>query len=336
MHTILRRVACAAAVACAALAASAQTAASATDAAALPSAQDVPIADVHMHLYPGLTVQALRDAMDRNKVLWGGAVGPIGASALDRESVRAALGPRYIPAGAQVEQTTIFFSGGAAEMVDADAPSFQQLLATLRKEFADQSIAGLGELILSNRNSSAIVVRNGNRINFTRTVPLDAPTYRQLYALAAEHQGFVQLHVEDGEDDIAQLKAVLQRHPALTVIASHCLQSTSPQQVRTLMEAHPNLYCELSFRSSVLLNFPAGKRRTIHGPDWLDKDWQALIEALPERFMVGSDVTHPGASYDAVIGAVRGGLLAHLSPPTRLQVAHGNARRLFKLQDVAP
>ncbi|WP_157077129.1 hypothetical protein, partial [Curvibacter delicatus] len=56
-------------------------------------AASVPIADVHMHLYRGLTPEELRAAMDRNNVRWGGGVGPVGPG-YDPLEFGKVLGPR--------------------------------------------------------------------------------------------------------------------------------------------------------------------------------------------------------------------------------------------------
>jgi hypothetical protein len=47
--------------------------------------------------------------------------------------------------------------------------------------------------------------------------------------------------------------------------------------------------------------------------------------------MVASDDTHDWAQYDEVVRALREGLLAHLDPTVLDRVAHGNAKRIFRL-----
>lgn len=287
-------------------------------------AAEVPIADVHLHLYPGLTPEELQARMDRNNVRWGGAVGPIRPD-IEVKPFVDRLGARYIPAGAQPELQKIYFSGGTAEMEDADSASFKMLRAKVEQDFAAKAIRGVGELILNNRNSHPMP-------QFRRKARIDAPTFAALFELAARHGGFVQIHMEDDGDSVAQLEGLVAKHPAVPVILSHCMARASVSSAKTLLAKHPNLYCETSARSGVTLRHPSTKPHRIFDAGWADPDWLALMEAMPDRFMVGSDATGEHASYDALIDAIRTGLLPGLSEATLKKVAYENAERLLRLE----
>lgn len=291
-------------------------------------AMEVPVADVHMHLYPGLAPEELLALMDKNKVRWGGAVGPI-VPGIDVDAFAKVLGERYIPAGAQSEYAAMYFRGGVSEMEDAQQPAFKQLVEKLQADFGQKKIRGLGELILNNRNSHPDP-------RFRRRAQLDAPTFVALFELASKHGGFVQIHLEDDSGSIKGLENLIKINPAVPVILSHCMATATASSARALLEKHPNLYCETSARSSVLLWHPNASGYQIHTQNSVNSSWLALIEAMPDRFMVGSDVTSRAVSYDNVISTVRTGLLAKLSEGTLKKVAYENAQRVLKLGPVAP
>ena len=105
----------------------------------------------------------------------------------------------------------------------------------------------------------------------------------------------------------------------------------SAQVARSVLERYANLYCETSYRSMARNGAPGLRPFMIHTAESVDSGWLAVIEALPDRFMVGSDIYAKDVSYDVVISAIRSGLLAKLSPTTLKKVAHENAQRVFRL-----
>jgi hypothetical protein len=60
--------------------------------------------------------------------------------------------------------------------------------------------------------------------------------------------------------------------------------------------------------------------------------WRQLIEDDPDRFAVGLDIPQTWNEYDAIVRAIRVGLLAHLSPATAERVACRNAQAWFGLE----
>ena len=288
-------------------------------------AAEVELADVHMHLYKGLTPQDLQSAMDRNRVKWGGGVGPVGPG-YDPLDFSRQLGNRYFPTGGQAEQYEMFVVGGAAEMQDPESPRFKALLVKLASQFEKKEISGVGELILNNRRSTSYPP------NFGRKVPIDASVVQTLFELVAKHKGFVQIHMDDDDDSIQELKKTAANFPSVPIILSHCMTRATAAKAKALLEQYPNLYCETSFRSTARMKIPQLSQFMIHTETSADPGWVVLIEAMPDRFMVGSDIYSSNVSYDEVIAAVRSGLLARLSPPTLKKVAYENAQRLFGLQ----
>src|SRR5215471_10838962 len=86
------------------------------------------------------------------------------------------------------------------------------------------------------------------------------------------------------------------------------LPVANPSLLRPLLQAHPNLFCELSGRESI---------RRIYRGDPIDNDrvlkpeWEALLEDFPDRFVIGTDVDPPTiAAYAEEIGTLAENSLA--------------------------
>jgi predicted TIM-barrel fold metal-dependent hydrolase len=297
-------------------------------------ARDVPIADVHMHLYKGLQPQELLEAMNRNNVRWGGGVGPLGPG-YDPKDFSQLLGKRYFPAGAQAEYHDMFMSGGESEMTNPESPKFKALVDKLTNQFEKKEITGLGELILSNHNSSAFPA-------YRRKVRIDSEPFQILFRLAQKYQGFVVIHADDNSDSIAEITTLAKNFPSVPLILAHCVSGSSADTIRKLFEAFPNLYCETSYRSTARNSSPQLYASMIHTESSAKSDWIGLIEQMPDRFMVGSDfyiIAMGGAfakdvSYDKVIESIRSGLLSQLKPETIKKLAYQNAQKLFNLAPI--
>jgi len=289
-------------------------------------AAEIPIADMHLHLIPDLTPDELRTRMDRNKVQWGGAVGRISPRAPAVELFRQALGDRYVVMAGQPDFTAIYYEGGAAALADPANATFKALLDSAEYGLKAGRIRGFGELIVNNRTSHPDQA-------FRRKFATDAPTLRALFEMANRHKGVIQIHMQPDDDSIAGLERMMAANPDVSVILSHCMVEASPSLVRQLMQKHPQLFCELSARSPPVIpaRSPATYQNIFDGYS-ANSGWIALIESLADRFMVGSDLTHAGVSYDEIIGVIRTGLLPRLPPETMAKVAHGNAVRLFALK----
>lgn len=286
-------------------------------------ALEVPIADVHMHLFPGLTPQEALNRMDRNKVRWAGGVGALRKDT-DVAAFSALLGKRYFPAGGQPEMGAMWFAGGAAELVNAEGAAFKDMLAKVERDLKEGTIHGVGELILNNRASHPSP-------QFRRKVQTDAPTFVALFQLADRYGGFVQIHSEDDSDSVRGLENLATQFPKVPIILSHCLARATAASAKVLLEKYPNLYCETSARSSAILSAPMLQQYLMHDQHGAQPQWVALMEAMPDRFMVGSDDTGHHA-YDTLISTIRTGLLPQLSEATLKKVAYENAVRVFKLE----
>lgn len=137
-------------------------------------------------------------------------------------------------------------------------------------------------------------------------------------------------------ENIQEFKQFLARNPRTKIIWSHVgfepLLTRHPGRVKAFLKEFPNLY--MSFR----LNRNAPNPAATMAPNGQVKPkWIELVEAFPDRFMLGSD-----SFYDRS-GVARGStkegfenfrtLISVLSEPAKSYVAFRNAEKLFKLGD---
>jgi predicted TIM-barrel fold metal-dependent hydrolase len=169
--------------------------------------------------------------------------------------------------------------------------------------------------------------------------PLTFAPLMQLAGLAARRGVWLDMHAEphtpDGtsrEDEVfGGIGALFARHPKLKLILSHT-GMTNAANARALLRRYPNLM--MNFKMT-----PPGGR---HGWNNLEpivnrhrllfRDWAALMEDMPKRFMVGTDWRFGDKGFEAgryarQIRLVRR-VLGSLSPAVAELIAHDNAERL--------
>ncbi|HKA43036.1 MAG TPA: amidohydrolase family protein [Burkholderiales bacterium] len=287
-------------------------------------AAQVPIADVHFHLEAQFVPADIKALLDRNNVRWAGGVGPIGRGVGSdfRQGFTEALSERYISTLGQPEFGVLYFQRGARGTEDADTADFRALLERAEAEFKAGRLKGFGELFVNNRNS------NPNPA-FRRKIAADAPTMRAMYQLAARHGGFLAMHMEADRDSLQQLDALASVEPRATLILSHCGVWADAATMRAVLDKHPNIHCDLAWRSPPVARGPQLAVRAIFDDSGAKQDWLDLIEQKPDRFMIGTDAYC--CDYSQAIDGFRKGLLARLSPATLRKVAYENAQRLMKL-----
>jgi predicted TIM-barrel fold metal-dependent hydrolase len=151
---------------------------------------------------------------------------------------------------------------------------------------------------------------------------------RGILEVARRHAVPVTLHVEVTR--LRELEAVLVDFREVTVIWAHG-GYTPLVLAERLLEAHPNLIYELSARTWT--QHPRSPDYTILGngrdvwPQWL-----ALVQRLPERFVVGTDASLQSVESDRRKIASVVSFLSQLSPEARGMVAGGNLRRILRLE----
>jgi hypothetical protein len=292
-------------------------------------ASDIPIADLHMHPDPKTTAAEASDRMDRNGVRWAGA-GDRGARRATWVSYSKKLGDRFIAFAGQTELNIIFEDSGIDAMLDANNPGIQKLYAATEKDLKAGRIKGIGEIFINNRGwKSGSDRKKGSR----RKGRTDAPSMRLFFALIGKYDGFLTFHMHADPDSVEQLERLLASDRRGRILWNHCGTDSTATEVRPLLARNPNLFCELSKRSSPPLKrkSPSYAKRKIFDSRGVNSDWLELIEDFPDRFMIGTDV-RSRSGYDGAIETVRRGLLPYLRPATARKVAYENAQRLFGLK----
>ena len=145
----------------------------------------------------------------------------------------------------------------------------------------------------------------------------NGPVARSLMQLAQQRDLVVLAHV----DDVA-IELLLRHAPRATLVWAHTGIGGAPvARVRALMNAHPSLRGELSYRPGLL-----------EADGQLSAEWRTLFEELPQRFMIGSDtwINERWSSYEALMQQARA-WLGGLPPALATRIGWGNAAALYGL-----
>ena len=145
----------------------------------------------------------------------------------------------------------------------------------------------------------------------------DGPTARRLMQLAEQRRLVVLAHV----DDVA-IERLLAHAPSARLVWAHTGIGGVPiERVRALLERHPTLVGELSYRPGLT-----------DGDGGLAPEWRALMLAMPERFVVGSDtwINARWDDYETLMRQARR-WLGELPAPVAERIGWENAAALFAL-----
>ena len=184
----------------------------------------------------------------------------------------------------------------------ADESIHQMVLAELAAGTAAGPYRGLGEFHLYDSANA------------------DGPIAVKLMRLARERGLAVLAHV----DDVA-IDRLMAHAPGTKLIWAHTGIGGAPvARVRELLQRHPTLLGELSYRPGLI----EGGR--------LAPAWRALCTALPERFMIGSDtwINARWQQYEALMDEARG-WLGDLPPAIGRRIGWDNGAALFGLPEQA-
>lgn len=285
-------------------------------------AKIVPIADVHLHTYSrnGPASDDIVQRMNANGVRWGGGVGDL------RHDIAEALGNRHIPAAGQREFAESFIRQGSVTLVEKENIYFRDLFRNAREMFAAGTIKGFGELHTNNESSGPPP--------FRRKIKTDNPAMRKFYEIANDYGGFIQIHSQQNPEFTEDILRLSADFPNTLTILSHCLPLAQPEDLANLFNQRKNIMCEMS-ASGELHNRLAKINRPgrAHTTEGLRPKWKALIEAYPDRIMLGSDTCCGwDAYYGEAIAEIHTNLLPYLRSDVIELVAYKNALRVFKLQ----
>lgn len=140
------------------------------------------------------------------------------------------------------------------------------------------------------------------------------PVVKKTVDFAAEHDFYMLAHCDE-----AALMILLAHNQRGKIIWAHTGFSTPAARVRELLEQHPALMGELSYRSGIT-----------EGGGQLSAEWRELFARHSDRFLIGSDtwINERWSGYDSIMKNYRE-WLAQLPEDQARRIAHGNAERLF-------
>jgi predicted TIM-barrel fold metal-dependent hydrolase len=263
-------------------------------------ATPVPFIDAHVHLNDEVMQLDMmqRYGVERAVIFWG--------RNSDNDSIAAAARQhpdRFIAFASISPERSAYRRAWDA----ADA----NLLRGLDQALATGQYKGIGEISATHFPSPGFAE--------TDYSPL-GPMMTGIMALARKHGVPVMVHIE-----ITRLEAfskLLEQFSDVKVIWAH--GGYTPLFIaQRMLERHANLTYELSARTWP--QHPRSPDYTIlrNGQDvW--PEWLALIEAKPDRFLVGTDASHRSADSEAMKAESVQAFLRQLSPTTRERVARTN------------
>jgi len=138
----------------------------------------------------------------------------------------------------------------------------------------------------------------------------------------------VVIHYELTDEAVAALDRALAAHRKTVVVLAHAGEGP-PARVDGLLSRNSNLVVDLS--GMHFQRKPALATET--GP--LDPTWKALIEKMPDRFLMGVDVWAPRLLEPAMLDRLftwTRRILGQLRPDVAERVAYRNATALFRLE----
>ena len=165
----------------------------------------------------------------------------------------------------------------------------------------------------------------------------DNADFAALYAVAESTGGPLVLHVDLARPDaVALVEKAASAHPKMRLILAHLGWTAGPALIGRLLDAHPNLYTDLSIRFDApgsLAWRNAGLDLSILTKDQqIPPDWLAVMQRHPDRFLFATDINSFGPRYtiEADLVATAHKALDPLPRPLREAIGHGNAERLLK------
>ncbi len=171
-----------------------------------------------------------------------------------------------------------------------------------------------------------------------RSVPIapDAPLVFKWLELAGRYGVPINIHCTASDGGATRMAQALRLHPKTSVIWAH--GGSRLLELSHFLREYPNLYFDLS-----TLHPPwplRGGRTHLAYLGVIDRSWRELLEAYPDRFLVGFDfgtgfggvVQSTPLSAAREVGQFFQSVLSQLTRSTARKVAYENAEKLYKFQ----
>ena len=267
-----------------------------------------PIVDLHFHPQPGWDLNALVSLMDQLGVARAGN-GPAGPDSLGL-GFAARYPNKFIPFCGLGEIIFHLQQGGPAAW-DLQTDRMLAYLGRLEQGLRSKHCKGIGEVYPNNLRT------HGSRTELRSRYPADSPLMRRLFAFSATFGVPLDVHMEADPPAVAELERLLESNARGTLVWAHCGNFAPTSLLKSMFQRHSNLLCDLVRQIAV-------------GTELLP-DWKDLLEELPDRFVLGTDLSEPNLNqYSGVIMYWRA-ILNQLTPQTVEKVAYKNAERIMNL-----
>lgn len=264
-----------------------------------------PIFDTHLHY---------------NEEAWNGDAGPFppteALARMQRNGVRAIVGNSRPNEGTRT--LAALRETREAGVTVVPFVRLYRTRADYTNWFRDESIH---EMVLAElaRGTASGPYRGIGEFHLYESANANGPVARKLMVLAEQRQLAVLAHVDDEAVDLLMAHTPSKGRDTRLIWAHTGIGGAPVARVRQMMERYPKLMGELSYRPGLTCEGGA-----------LCPEWRALIEAFPDRFLVGSDtwINQRWSSYDEIMRAYRV-WLGNLPPALARRVAWDNAAQIF-------
>lgn len=159
---------------------------------------------------------------------------------------------------------------------------------------------------------------------------------RAIYAAAAASGAPVIVHTDLADPaNLAAVEAATTAYPNMHFVLAHLGWTAGPELIGRLLDAHPNLYTDVSIRFDPPGSLPWRNNgldlSILTSDDTILPAWRAVIDRHPDRFLFAMDINSFGPRYQMAVQLVDVArkALAPLPRPTQEAIAHGNGEKLL-------
>lgn len=298
-----------------------------------------PMIDAHGHLGGSFDWDKIVRVIDRNNVsrqiimarYYRGPAGYTDQPGNDELALELAskYPGRFFPlVGMQKPELT-----GANKWLNPDE-TVKAILKNAETKLATGRFRGIGEVIVKH-----FAYTSGRHAELEN--PIYSSFMQRLSHLSTRFDVPIVLHMEGAPQFVKDFSRLLRENSRARYVWAHSCGRSKAPVIRSMLENHPNLYCDLASMTNVGgsgygIGWPRMEDYTalIEENGVLFPEMREVYEAFPDRFMIGMDVAHARGmnfkNYGRRANRFRE-LLGQLKPQTAAAIAEGNAIRIFKL-----
>jgi hypothetical protein len=295
--------------------------------------------DAHVHLSARSDPEKIRQLFDRNNVA-SGVFFPRQFRAGDDFGVsdqqESELPEKYRSLGlVLIGLQREYLKGRGNDKVPAwidPGDEWRGFLLAVEGELSKKTRIGMGELIVRHYDYHGKGYGNND-------FPIRSKVFQDLLSLANTYKVPLVFHAEGEPHVVSDLLSLLPEYPNGKYIWAHACGRSDASRVREWLKANRNLYCDLANMTDTgnygsLWPMATPWTVQIERDGVLLTDWKNLLDTMPDRFIIGSDVNEAKGwnnAWERRIQRFRE-LLGQLNPSAASLIGEGNARRLFGIQ----